>query len=154
MGGAEPVVIDGPAGKLHVRGRIDRLDRAGDAIIVIDYKSGGNQFKPEDLLEGRSLQMLVYIQAAERLLAQRGERAQVAGGAYWHISTRKTSGEVVAQSEVLDTARDNLHYRVERAGRGVCRHAEQADGWREVRVHLLRLSDDVPPDTLRPPQAV
>ena len=118
MGGAEPVVIDGPAGKLHVRGRIDRLDRAGDAIIVIDYKSGGNQFKPEDLLEGRSLQMLVYIQAAERLLAQRGERAQVAGGAYWHISTRKTSGEVVAQSEVLDTARDNLHYRVERARAG------------------------------------
>ncbi|MCC6798935.1 MAG: PD-(D/E)XK nuclease family protein [Anaerolineae bacterium] len=123
MGDAAPVEIDGEAGTLRLRGKIDRLDRVGDAIIVIDYKSGSGSFKADDLREGRSVQMLVYLRAAQRLLAGRGETARVVGGAYWHIGSRAISGAVTAADAALDDAEARLHSHVmaARAGRFVVR---------------------------------
>jgi len=132
MDGLPPVAIDGPAGPLRVRGVIDRLDRAGDAIVVIDYKSGSSAFNDDDLISGRNVQMLVYLLAAEQLLAAHGERLQVAGGLFWHIANRKTSGAVAVGAEALDAARDRLHLHVEaaRAGHFVVRPSKPLAGGR------------------------
>ncbi len=121
--GVAPVEIAGEAGALRLRGKIDRLDRVGDAVIVIDYKSGSGSFNVDDLRAARSVQMLVYLRAAQRLLAERGEAARVAGGAYWHIGSRAISGAVKAGDEALDEAEARLHIHVAaaRAGRFMVR---------------------------------
>lgn len=132
MGEMPPIEIDGAAGKLRLRGVIDRLDRAGDTIIVIDYKSGTTRFKEDDLSSGRNVQMLVYLLAAERLLKQRGERARVFGGLFWHIGSRETSGAVAVDAEALATARERLHIHVEaaRAGQFVVKPSKPMVGGR------------------------
>ncbi len=50
-------------GKSNVpfRGKIDRVDRCGDSVRVIDYKSGaGKEFKPGLCKDGRDMQLPLY----------------------------------------------------------------------------------------------
>mgnify|MGYP001194320408 CR=1 FL=1 len=118
MQGVPPVEIDGPTGPVRLRGVIDRLDRVGDAVVVIDYKSGSSKFTDDDLRQGRSVQMLVYLLAAQRLLTGQGEPARVIGGLYWHISSRESSGAVAAGDALLDEARHQVHAHIEAARAG------------------------------------
>ncbi len=54
-----------PSGeKLYFRGRIDRVDRSGSRIRVIDYKTGRKRIKDESLAGGEALQLPVYLLAA------------------------------------------------------------------------------------------
>lgn len=48
----------------YLRGRIDRIDRAGDFIRIIDYKTGNKTFKLVNVLNGLDLQLLVYMMSA------------------------------------------------------------------------------------------
>jgi len=48
-------------------GRIDRIDKQGDAARIIDYKSGGIP-SAGNITSGRSLQLTVYAWALERFL--------------------------------------------------------------------------------------
>jgi len=61
----EAVVV----GDLRLRGRIDRLDLAEDHFTVVDYKTGTTVPSVRDLEEGFSLQLPLYIQAAEQILS-------------------------------------------------------------------------------------
>lgn len=58
----------GEKGRLHLQGRIDRIDTAEteDAVYVkiVDYKSGSAQFDPVSLYYGLQLQLVVYLNAA------------------------------------------------------------------------------------------
>ncbi len=134
VGEADPQSLPAPFGDAGVEiGQDARIEPwtllagktviAQDAIIVIDYKSGSGSFKTDDLREGRSVQMLVYLRAAQRLLAGHGETARVVGGAYWHIGSRAISGAVTAADAALDDAEARLHSHVmaARAGRFVVR---------------------------------
>ncbi|MDO5047214.1 MAG: PD-(D/E)XK nuclease family protein [Anaerococcus sp.] len=47
----------------YLRGRIDRIDKAGSYVRIIDYKSGDKKFKIVNLLNGLDLQLLVYMMA-------------------------------------------------------------------------------------------
>ncbi len=80
---AAPVAIDTPAGSILLRGKIDRLDRAGagarEGLLVIDYKTGALP-KPADIVEGRNLQLPLYTLAAATLLG-----ADCLGGAFHRI---------------------------------------------------------------------
>ena len=61
-----PCTLATPAGPLHVRGKIDKLDRVGDTLLVRDIKTGVS--KPRKLAEppelDTDLQLGVYAQVA------------------------------------------------------------------------------------------
>lgn len=55
-------------GDIHIYGIVDRVDtyrtEEGDlAVRVIDYKTGSKEFSPEDMVEGKNLQMFLYLKA-------------------------------------------------------------------------------------------
>lgn len=116
--GQPPLVIDGPAGPVRVRGKIDRLDRCGDAVVVMDYKTGSAKHPVEDMREGRDFQMMVYLLAARDLLAH-DPALDVLGGLFWHIRTRTVSGEVLAEDPAIEQAREHLHAHVLAARDGI-----------------------------------
>ena len=51
--------------KNYLRGRIDRIDRAGNFLRIIDYKTGKKTFKIVNVLNGLDLQLLVYMISAK-----------------------------------------------------------------------------------------
>ncbi len=61
--GTIPTVIFpfGKDGKLSLYGSIDRLDRWGSFIRIVDYKTGSKTFKLSDTLYGLNMQMLLYL---------------------------------------------------------------------------------------------
>ena len=81
-----PFVIPDPEADSEVRlfGKIDRLDRIADGrFVVYDYKTG--QVPPvADIDRGLSLQLPLYLLAAETLLQDQGLR-EGAAGAYYQL---------------------------------------------------------------------
>ncbi len=88
------VSIDLPAGlePLRVNGFIDRIDRADDQLVVVDYKSGGAKINRDEMEIGRDFQMMIYTEALTKALAAAGSQAHVAGGLFWHLRDLKASG--------------------------------------------------------------
>ncbi len=107
-----PLVLDGAAGPVRVRGVIDRLDRADDHIVVIDYKSGSTPRKVDDMRTGRDFQMTLYLLAAGELLRRSDPARAVIGGLFWHVRNRQTSGEVAADGGVVEESLAYLHQHV------------------------------------------
>ena len=77
--------------KMHLRGRIDRIDVAEDSdhvyVKVIDYKSGNRQFDLAALYYGLQLQLVVYMNAAMELEAKKHPEKDVVPAAllYYHV---------------------------------------------------------------------
>jgi ATP-dependent helicase/DNAse subunit B len=117
LGDAPPLEIDGPAGPVRARGVIDRLDRAGDHLVVIDYKTGSATRSVQDMAEGHDFQMMLYLLAA-REWTRADPALRVAGGLFWHIRNRAVSGEVLADDPAVDEARARLHENILAARRG------------------------------------
>ncbi len=79
---------DGPEdlGGFFLRGRVDRIDRSGDGIIVIDYKSsGGPRF--DRFAEDGLLQLPLYGLVAARRLG-----LPLLGGLYRNVKEDRTRG--------------------------------------------------------------
>ncbi|HEX3050928.1 MAG TPA: PD-(D/E)XK nuclease family protein, partial [Aggregatilineaceae bacterium] len=112
------LVIDGEAGPVLVRGVIDRVDRAGDQIIIMDYKTGARPHPTDDMIAGRDVQMMIYLLAAQELLARHNLPYELAGGLFWHIRSRTTSGDIHANDPAIETARQVLHHNILRARQG------------------------------------
>lgn len=118
-------VIDGQPERLRVAGFIDRMDRAGDGVIVIDYKTGSTEIPVKEMRAGRNFQMLVYLLAAQQLLAAQndpGAPRRVLGGLFWHIRSRGSSGEMrlddADSGAALDEAQAHLERYIGAARRG------------------------------------
>lgn len=66
-GGYEAFEIDLPEGKLKLRGRIDRVDKAEiggkQYIRIIDYKTGSTQLDYTHAYNGLQLQLMLYMKA-------------------------------------------------------------------------------------------
>ena len=108
---AIPVTIEGKPETLHVRGFIDRMDRVGDQIVLVDYKTNSGQIPVSDMREGRNFQMMLYLRAAAYILAARDPDLQIAGGLFWHIRSQKASGALKLDDkgrEALDEAGAHL----------------------------------------------
>jgi len=135
--GAPAVEVVLPDGRtIRLRGSADRIDRAGDAIVVVDYKSGSARaFK--DLSEdnptafGGKLQLPVYGYAARVAL----DAAQAPVSAeYWFL--RKDRGKRVAlplTDRVRQVYAETLAVIVDAIAGGLFPHRPPAqDGWADV----------------------
>jgi ATP-dependent helicase/nuclease subunit B len=100
-----PIVVNGKSETLHLRGYIDRMDRVGDGVIVIDYKTGSTKIPVSEIEIGRNFQMMVYLRAAQYILAAQNDSnapTKVAGGLFWHIRSQQASGELVLEDEGIE----------------------------------------------------
>jgi len=101
FGGSSPgswpeVVIPVGGGRtVRLRGRIDRVDVAGDSnpshARVVDYKSGGSQSAPKDddpLAAGTKLQLAAYGNAVSTWMESQGLGGVSIDAAYWFMTTR------------------------------------------------------------------
>ena len=77
--------------KMHLQGRIDRIDVSEDAehvyVKVIDYKSGNRKFDLAALYYGLQLQLVVYMNAAMEMESRKHPDKEVVPAAllYYHI---------------------------------------------------------------------
>ncbi len=60
-------------GNVRMEGRIDRIDIGEGVFNIIDYKTGSSTIRIQNILEGRSLQLPIYLQIAEKLLDEHDE---------------------------------------------------------------------------------
>lgn len=74
---SEPVCI----GDVPLNAKIDRIDIGGGVFNVVDYKTG-KTFGIKDILEGRALQLPIYLEIAKQLL---GAGYEPAAGLYHKI---------------------------------------------------------------------
>ncbi|NDJ84443.1 MAG: hypothetical protein GYB66_01020, partial [Chloroflexi bacterium] len=102
-------VLQGAAGPLLARGFIDRIDRVGDQLIVIDYKSGSQLPSERDIEEGRNFQMMLYLVAAQQIVARRDPNLQVAAGMFWSIRKPEKSTQIDANDPILGEVQARLH---------------------------------------------
>ncbi len=98
FGGEGGLLLEGDAGPLRVRGRIDRIDIVDDQAVIVDYKSGGKLEKSE-IARGRSVQLLLYREGARALFRSEGIETEVRGGLFVNL---KNGGVFSA----VDSARD------------------------------------------------
>ncbi|HWC33760.1 MAG TPA: PD-(D/E)XK nuclease family protein [Mycobacteriales bacterium] len=75
----EPLGVERTVGmktpRLALSGRIDRLDRRGDELVVVDYKTGRHLLSTDDARG--SLALAIYAAAAERTLRLRCRRVEL-----------------------------------------------------------------------------
>ncbi len=104
--------------RMHLQGRIDRIDVAEDGehvyVKVIDYKSGNKRFDLAAVYYGLSLQLVVYMNAAVELEKQSHPDKQVVPAAllYYHVEdpTVETPTELSAEQlneQILGALRMN-----------------------------------------------
>ncbi|MCL1788904.1 MAG: PD-(D/E)XK nuclease family protein [Oscillospiraceae bacterium] len=53
--------VDFPLGDIRLTGKIDRVDRHGEEVRVIDYKSGNKEMNFPSVFYGLDMQMLLYL---------------------------------------------------------------------------------------------
>ena len=94
--------------KMHLQGRIDRIDVAEDEdhvyVKVIDYKSGNRQFDLAALYYGLQLQLVVYMNAALEMEAKKHPDKEIVPAAllYYHIDDPTVETPVELDEEALN----------------------------------------------------
>ena len=72
LGSDEPITV----GEISLLGKIDRVELGNGMFVIGDYKTGSSTPKLNDILEGRSLQLPLYVAVVEQLLRQRSSPIQ------------------------------------------------------------------------------
>jgi ATP-dependent helicase/nuclease subunit B len=93
--GPVPIRISPNLDPLLVTGKIDRIDRQGSRVVVVDYKSGSAEIDTSEMRRGRNYQMMLYLHAVEKILENDPDAdrpTEVAGGFFWHLPRNKASG--------------------------------------------------------------
>ncbi len=95
----EPIMV----GEVSLAGRIDRVELGNGMFVIGDYKTGSTTPKLNDILEGRSLQLPLYVSVVEQLLRQQSapipgfeedpESVQGVGGVY-HVLQEESGAEL------------------------------------------------------------
>ncbi|MGP3981431.1 PD-(D/E)XK nuclease family protein [Streptomyces sp. KR80] len=130
MRGFDPVLVSLPDGRcIHLCGSADRVDRADDSIVVVDYKTGSpEEFKvsaANPTAGGTKLQLPVYAYAAQLALGMPGSAASAE---YWFL--RKERGKRIPlplTPDVQDTYRATLAVIVDGIAGGLFPHRPPAE---------------------------
>ena len=94
--------------KMHLQGRIDRIDIAETQdkvyVKVIDYKSGNKQFDLAALYYGLQLQLVVYMNAAMEMEAKKHPDKEVVPAAllYYHVEDPTVETPIELSEEELN----------------------------------------------------
>ena len=102
--------IQNDGGSIKLNGSIDRVDKFGAYIRVIDYKTGTRKFRLPDVLYGLNMQMLLYLYAV--IKSDKFENSIPAGVLY--LETRKSPDAkdnfsmngLIAQDSAIHAAMD------------------------------------------------
>lgn len=95
--------------RMHLRGRIDRIDIAEEDervyVKVIDYKSGNRQFDLAALYYGLQLQLVVYMNAAVELEERKHPDKEVVPAAllYYHIDDPTVETPIELSDEEINS---------------------------------------------------
>lgn len=119
-------IINGD-GSITLRGAIDRVDKFGSYIRVVDYKTGTRKFRLPDVLYGLNMQMLLYLYAV--MQSDKFKDLKPAGVLY--LETRQIPDEehsfrmngIIAEDKEIHSAMDS-----ENEGRFVARLRVKKDG--------------------------
>ena len=94
--------------KMHLQGRIDRIDVSEDAehvyVKVIDYKSGNRKFDLAALYYGLQLQLVVYMNAAMEMESRKHPDKEIVPAAllYYHIDDPTIEAPVELTDEQIN----------------------------------------------------
>ncbi len=117
IGGDKPdiksTVINIAGGKIKLEGSIDRVDRFGAYIRIVDYKTGSKKFKLPDVLYGLNMQMLLYLYAV--MNSKEYKKYSPAGILY--LETKRDPDEdknfvmngIIARDEKIHSAMDSAN---------------------------------------------
>lgn len=72
LGSDEAITV----GEVSLSGKIDRVELGNGVFVIGDYKTGSTTPKLNDILEGRSLQLPLYVAVVEQLLRQQSSLNQ------------------------------------------------------------------------------
>ena len=113
-GKVEPPVYMTPEGdEIVLRGSVDRVDVAeikGQRYVrVVDYKSGGKEFRLSDVLCGLNMQMLLYLFAVCKHAKGSLENALPAGVLYLPVLGKYHTVDRGATQEQLDKKKDAVY---------------------------------------------
>ncbi|KYG32340.1 PD-(D/E)XK nuclease family protein [Alkalihalobacillus trypoxylicola] len=77
-----------PSGKkLHLKGKVDRLDEDESGFVIYDYKTGQASIDRQEVQSGLKLQLPLYAYMIQKQLTKRGESSKIGYGASY-ISLR------------------------------------------------------------------
>jgi hypothetical protein len=101
----EPVgverVVAAKTGHLALSGRVDRIDRRGDELVIVDYKTGRSGLSSDDARGSRALALYAY--AAERVFRRRCVRVELhhlpSATVAAHEHTEQTLGRHLSRAE-------------------------------------------------------
>ena len=117
--GKPPLIIKDEDEEIKICGVIDRIDESEDGCVVIDYKTGRTPIHYNDALDGRNLQLPIYMMAAIRVVSP---GARVAGAYYLHINSRKRGSELPHKDNPelsVDNVIENAEKRIRDYGRSI-----------------------------------
>ncbi len=123
----EQAVIKSTAGSVTIRGAVDRVDKFGAYIRIVDYKTGSRKFALPDVLYGLNMQMLIYLYAV--MQSKRFSDCIPAGVLYLETSKHLGSDSNFAMNGLL-TNNEEVHGAMEpeNEGRFVPKLRKKKDG--------------------------
>ncbi len=101
-------------GIININGSIDRVDKWGDYIRIVDYKTGTKSFKLPDVLYGLNMQMLIYLYA---LVRAQGNCDDNAAAILYMPARRDVKAEGLTMNGLLK-ANSELSYAMEKENKG------------------------------------
>ncbi len=117
LGSADAITV----GEVSLSGKIDRVELGNGMFVIGDYKTGSITPKLNDILEGRSLQLPLYIAVVEQLLRNQPsiiqgfgdgpESVKGVGGIYYVLQE-----ESKAELGIGDKAYNRKAFQVSRSG--------------------------------------
>lgn len=134
---------------IKMNGVIDRIDRVGNQLMVVDYKTGSRSIPTTEMETGQDFQMMTYILALMYILEATDSNLNVAGGMFWHLRSLKSSGvfDVQSDADMASIERAKVHIANNlKAGRqgDFAVHAQHMEEGKCVRYceysHLCRMS--------------
>lgn len=143
------ITIDDELPPLRIRGVIDRIDKVGNQMVLVDYKTGSHKIDTTEMIAGRDFQMMIYVLALQSILEQSDSNYQIAGGMFWHLRSLQTSGVFAVNNPddlaAIDDARMHIAKNIKAGHKGHFGiHANQLDEGKCVRYcefsHLCRMS--------------